>query len=205
MGKAINAQELVRISKESGAFACKFQLFETAGHNIPLKPEIFRDMVGYGNSIGIEVFASVWDMKHLDIVRRAGCKSVKFAYSAKDSNSIIIDALQDFDNIYISCGVLDEQLWNKATYLYCIPEYPVPYKVAFDGIAERFKGFSDHTLGIEQTKSAIDSGITLVEKHITLEKTKSKTPDGKFAILPDELRAICSYKKGMYNGCSCFR
>ncbi len=50
-------------------------------------------------------------------------------------------------------------------------------------------GLSDHTLGIHVAAAAVALGASLIEKHITLDKT-SVGPDHAFAIEPDELRRM---------------
>lgn len=114
----------------------------------------------------------------------------------------------------VSCDIMTEHLVSAtATKLYCIPEYPVRYEVCFDGIFEgnyvdsgiptktafpnmpdegnlltyRFQGFSDHTLGIRQTRRAIQSGAQVIEKHVRLGYNDETCPDAFFAVKIEEL------------------
>ncbi|MEP6624357.1 MAG: N-acetylneuraminate synthase family protein [Acidimicrobiia bacterium] len=50
-------------------------------------------------------------------------------------------------------------------------------------------GLSDHTLGIQIASAAVAMGADLVEKHFTLDRTRTG-PDHAFAIEPDELGAM---------------
>jgi sialic acid synthase SpsE len=50
-------------------------------------------------------------------------------------------------------------------------------------------GLSDHTLGIHVATAAIALGAQLLEKHFTLDRSRSG-PDHPFAIEPDELQQL---------------
>jgi N,N'-diacetyllegionaminate synthase len=59
-------------------------------------------------------------------------------------------------------------------------------------IGERFGvavGYSDHTLGIEVPIAAVALGATIIEKHITLDRTLPG-PDHKASLEPAELKAM---------------
>jgi sialic acid synthase SpsE len=80
--------------------------------------------------------------------------------------------------------------------LYCIAEYPVKYRIDFDGIFKRFDGFSDHTLGISQSIEAVNRGARIIEKHFRLDNKKcDHVPDGMFAIKPYLLEKLCTVAK----------
>ena len=85
---------------------------------------------------------------------------------------------------------------DRITVLHCNTEYPTPMadvnlramlamRSAF-GVAV---GYSDHTLGIEVAISAVALGATIVEKHLTLDRTLPG-PDHKASVEPSELRAM---------------
>ena len=58
-------------------------------------------------------------------------------------------------------------------YLYCVSKYPTPLTDIkmpnFD--KSFFKGFSDHTIGIEACIYAISRGAKIIEKHFTNNKS----------------------------------
>jgi N,N'-diacetyllegionaminate synthase len=103
-------------------------------------------------------------------------------YEIEEAIRILIDAGQERD---------------KITVLQCTSEYPTP-----DGninlksmitMAERFNlpyGLSDHTLGITAPIAAAAMGASVIEKHITLDKTLPG-PDHKASINLDELKEMC--------------
>jgi N-acetylneuraminate synthase len=87
-------------------------------------------------------------------------------------------------------------LKNKVTLLHCTTEYPAPYSEinlrAIATLAGAFKlpvGFSDHSDGIAMPLASIAFGISILEKHFTLDKTM-EGPDHKASLDPSELRKM---------------
>ncbi len=94
--------------------------------------------------------------------------------------------------------------------LHCNTEYPTPMNdvnlLAMKTIKDEFQvevGYSDHTLGIEVPIAAVALGASVIEKHITLDKSLPG-PDHKASIEPMELiqmvQAIRNIEKAI--GCS---
>jgi sialic acid synthase SpsE len=184
MAKKDYAIEHIKVAKDCGADAVKFQLFKDKPPNIELPREWFLDLVDYGRKTGIEVFASAFDTEAEDLMWLAGCKSVKFAYKYKYGK-----ISYPFETVYASFDVMNlpKSLPTNFKTFYVIPEYPVKYEISFDGIFPRFDGFSDHTLSYRQTLKAVKSGATIIEKHFCIDKEDIHCPDADFAIHPQEL------------------
>lgn len=186
MGNLKQAKQLVKIAKDADCDAVKFQLFKTEhveSENIPLPYEWMSDLCEAGELLGIEVFASVWDQEGIDKLLECECKSIKLAYSQAHKTY----ALGEFTNVYKSFGVMNRQPKeyesDNVKHLYCIPEYPVKYMIDFEWIFVRFDGFSDHTLGYQQTIRAVEAGAKIIEKHFRpYGANVYKTPDGTFAL-----------------------
>jgi N-acetylneuraminate synthase len=103
----------------------------------------------------------------------------------------------DFANI-----LLDRQTWaelyRKVTLLHCTTEYPAePHSInlrAMATLGHAFGlpvGFSDHSRGIHVATAAVALGATMIEKHLTLDRTLPG-PDHRASIEPDELAAMIS-------------
>lgn len=99
---------------------------------------------------------------------------------------------------------------TKITVLHCNTEYPTPMQDvnlrAMCSIREAFGvaiGYSDHTLGIEIPIAAVALGATVIEKHLTLDRSLLG-PDHKASIEPDEfgamVRAIRNIEQAMGDG-----
>ena len=85
---------------------------------------------------------------------------------------------------------------EKVTLLHCTTEYPaLPEEInlrAIETIRNKFGlrvGYSDHSDGITVPIASAALGVSLIEKHFTLDKTLSG-PDHKASLDPDELKAM---------------
>jgi sialic acid synthase SpsE len=106
--------------------------------------------------------------------------------------------------VWVSTGMLTDKefeehksiLGGMVHYMYCISRYPTPYSmIDFNALKPGgyYKGFSDHTLGIEATKEAVKLKVELIEKHFTLSKYLPGK-DHSMSITPDELKALMNWK-----------
>ena len=89
-----------------------------------------------------------------------------------------------------------EILKDKVTILHCTTEYPAPInEINLNAMQTMHKafglqtGYSDHSEGITIPIAATAMGVTLIEKHFTLDKTLLG-PDHKASLEPDELKAM---------------
>jgi N,N'-diacetyllegionaminate synthase len=85
---------------------------------------------------------------------------------------------------------------DQITLLHCVTEYPAPAGeinlLAMDTMRRAFAvpiGYSDHTLGNEASVAAVALGATVIEKHLTLDKTLPG-PDHKASADPEEFRQL---------------
>jgi N-acetylneuraminate synthase len=93
-------------------------------------------------------------------------------------------------------GIRAGALGSDVTLLHCTSSYPAEpedvHLAAMDTLAQSFAlpvGYSDHTLGTAISLAAIARGATLVEKHITLDRTRPG-PDHAASLEPDGLREL---------------
>ena len=180
MGDKQIALDSVKAAKEAGLDAVKFQLFIDKPPNIHMPYEWMPDLVALGKDIGIEVFASVWDVSGIKMLKKCGCRSIKFAYSER--KTVAIDGA-DCKRVFVSHDYADTPRGSHP--LFCIPIYPVPYLIDFEKIYKKFIGFSDHTKGWQQTLAAIRAGAKVIEKHVNFNP-KANCPDSMFALQEDE-------------------
>jgi N,N'-diacetyllegionaminate synthase len=85
---------------------------------------------------------------------------------------------------------------RRITVMHCNTEYPTPMVDvnlrAMNSIRDAFGvavGYSDHTPGIEVPIAAVALGATVIEKHLTLDRTLPG-PDHKASLEPDEFAAM---------------
>jgi len=103
-----------------------------------------------------------------------------------------------------------QALLGKVTLLHCTSAYPAALEDinlrAMDTIEAHFGlpiGYSDHTQGITVAIAAAARGATMIEKHITLDKSLAG-PDHAASLEPDELYALVRsvHEVGACLGCS---
>jgi N,N'-diacetyllegionaminate synthase len=85
---------------------------------------------------------------------------------------------------------------SKIVVLHCNTAYPTPMKDVNLRAMQRMRdmfgvdvGYSDHTLGIEVAIAAVALGASVIEKHITLDRTLPG-PDHRASVEPQELKAL---------------
>jgi len=182
--------ELIQAAKDSGADAVKFQMFGSdlaKNGNLELSFDLFRDFYFYGKKIKIDVTASAFTKPALEELFRYELPFIKFAYSKQFDLDPINACLRIGKKTVVSSDVMNvDRLPRDSIKLYCVPEYPVKYKLSFEGIFEKFHGFSDHTMGFAQTLEAANCGAKWIEKHLTLPYSDIQCPDSKFALKPSD-------------------
>lgn len=81
---------------------------------------------------------------------------------------------------------------HQASYLYCVSDYPA--KIESLPSFNKYDGFSDHSIGLEWCKKAIDSGAKIIEKHFTLSRDLPGY-NQLGSINPTELKDLIKYAK----------
>lgn len=119
---------------------------------------------------------------------------IAFGYTASVSEN---PSIEGFQRAY-SSSEGRRALEEKVTLLHCTTEYPAPLEEinlrAIDTMASAFKlpvGYSDHSEGIIVPIAAVARGVTLIEKHFTLDKSMDG-PDHKASLDPTELHDMVS-------------
>lgn len=167
--------------------------------------EWIPDLMGAGHRAGIEVFGSVFDLSALEELERHGCPRYKIA-SFEILDLDLIDAVNATGKpVIISTGMANAQeiLYAAArvdrtrlTLLHCSSAYPAPVEsLNLEAIRTLQRlygvevGFSDHTRTTSAAAVAVAAGATVIEKHITLDRT-AVGPDAGFAANPGEFKTM---------------
>ncbi len=102
---------------------------------------------------------------------------------------------RDFEEAYRSSAG-QEALLTHVTLLHCTTQYPTPPSSvnlrAMDTMRAAFGlpiGYSDHTLGLEVSFAAVARGATVIEKHVTLDRSLPG-PDHAASLEALELRQL---------------
>ena len=164
-----------------------YKLYKKAQTPLRWLPKIFK----YCKKKKINVFASVFDVKSLKILKRLNCPAYKIASPEITDIPLLEEVAKTGKPIIISTGLSDLKDLNlayksiskfnkKIIILKCTSAYPskigeLNLKTIID-LKKRFKclaGFSDHTIGIQMSILAAAIGSNVIEKHFIAKKTKS--------------------------------
>ena len=200
--------EHVQRASDAGAWAVKFQLFngvpleQRSSDNVILSLDNFDAALNEGSKRGIHVTASVFTEEDFNALDSRNVPFVKFAHSKANLALSLGYRLRQYTDrnpnnfVLCSAGILNRRKLNNVPFtlktLFCIPEYPVIYDINWVEISKlfdsgKFNGFSDHTLGIEDTICAANYGAEYIEKHLTLQHFGVDCGDNQFAISYNEL------------------
>lgn len=191
--------ELKKVDKGKHEIVVKWQLFKVAGANIPLTDEAFDFAYNYGNELGYQVTASIFDRDSLENLLMSDVPFVKIA------NRRELDYLIDFipenvpvyisksDNLSISyknkviagLGCVStprdtmEQFW-------CISKYPAQVSDYEKLPIKKHDNISDHTDNFKLFKKYEPK---IIEWHYKLNDSTG-LDSGQFARTPEQLKEV---------------
>ncbi|OPX36704.1 MAG: hypothetical protein B1H11_07025 [Desulfobacteraceae bacterium 4484_190.1] len=173
---------------------------------VELSEDAFRRLKKKAINLGMDFICTPFDTKSADFLNDLGVDAFKIA-SADLTNSILIEHVCRFGKpILVSTGmstwaeiehavkILQENDAHFAL-LHCRSVYPVwPREVNLRMInrLKRFGipvGYSGHELGITVSLVAASMGGSIIEKHLTLDKTQ-EGPDHKVSLEPYEFKRL---------------
>jgi sialic acid synthase SpsE len=160
---------------------------------LELSEEEHRELKEYADNIGITYFCTPCDIPSVELLERIDCPFFKVA-SRDLTNIPLLEKLGTLGKpVIISTGMasiedIDNALQalqlpkDKLIIMQCTSEYPcalehVNLKV-LGTLKEKYKvniGLSDHTSGVIVSASASAIGATVIEKHVTLDRTMKGT------------------------------
>lgn len=189
-----------------------YQLYENAHMPWEWQPELFE----YARKIGITIFSSPFDSTAVDFLEDLNTPAYKIAsFEAIDIPLIKYTAATGKPMI-ISTGMADEEEVKEAVFaakeagckelaiLHCVSGYPAPasdynLKTITDMI-KRYgivTGLSDHTIDNTTAIASIALGASIIEKHVTLDRSGGG-PDDSFSLEPEDLKALCKDTKSAW-------
>lgn len=169
-------------------------------HHIEFNEEQIKELCEYSRSIGIDFFASVWDLDSMALMAKY-TKIAKLG-SASINDLELCRATRDaFDFVIISTGMSTEEEIDAAVdaakpdvIMHTNSTYPCPPEDLNLRYIEHMKtkwgdrmdiGYSGHEFGLITTYAAVALGATWVERHVTMDRhtwgsdhLSSVEPDG---------------------------
>jgi sialic acid synthase SpsE len=161
-------------------------------------------------AIGIEFFSTPFSVDAVDMLVALGVRRIKMPSGELTHRALVEHACATGLPVLLSTGmaslaeVREALHWAQAVrgslagiaVLHCTSAYPAPDEAlnlrAITTMREALQvpvGYSDHSLGIEASLAAVSLGATIIEKHLTLDRTLPG-PDHAASLEPAEFGAM---------------
>ena len=128
-----------------------------------------------------------FELVDLELLRYCALKGKPLIISTGLAN------MEEIEQAYLCCKNAGNE---QVVFLQCASMYPSPPHImnlrSMETLRRAFGtpvGLSDHTLGIHVSVAAVAMGASVIEKHVTLDRTLPG-PDHPFAIEPSELKEM---------------
>lgn len=175
---------------------------------LELSDAAHRELATHCERVGITFLSTPFDEASADLLDSLGVPLMKVPSGELTNKPLIRHVAAKGKPLIVSTGmstlaeVADAVRWAREvsnaplTLLHCLTEYPAPVEQvnlrAMDTLAEQFGlpvGYSDHTPGIEVSVAAVARGASVIEKHLTLDKSLPG-PDQAASLDPAEFAAL---------------
>lgn len=158
----------------------------------------------------IEFMSTPFDLESVDMLYEIGMRAYKIA-SCDITNFALIEHIAKKNTpVFLSTGasnineivdavkIIKKTGNNKICIMHCTLCYPTRFEDANLGaiyeIKKRFPneilGLSDHTLGTLAAPASVLYGVTVIEKHFTINKKLKKSADHWLSVNPKELKEL---------------
>lgn len=175
---------------------------------LELNEVMHKELISYCKQKNILFLSTPFDMESIellndlsvDIFKIPSGEITNLPYLRKiaklGKKMIVSTGMATMEEVGVCLEIIKQYNPIPPTILHCSTLYPTPMEdvnlLAMNAIKQRYQcevGYSDHTLGIEVAIAAVALGATVIEKHITLDKTM-EGPDHKASLEPQELNAM---------------
>ena len=173
MGSMSEVKRMILQSKISGADIVKLQLYSSEklwGDKkrlyLDTTQDELREINDYCEDTGIELSASIFDEEKLEWCEKLNFKRYKIASRTIQDTQLCKKIISTKKEVIASLGMYDFEKNgvpfkdDNLEYLYCVAKYPTQlFEVKMPNFDNSFfKGFSDHTIGIDACLFAISIG-----------------------------------------------
>jgi sialic acid synthase SpsE len=214
LGQPALIEHGIKLLAEAGVDIVKFQAFRASKLNqnfpnyddnylyyksVELDDEALVKVVTHCNFYGIEPMFTVFNKDLVPRISNLCVKRIKIASPDGDNFELIDLCTKYFDEVIVSTGMIGDKDLIKlrklpVKTLYCVSKYPTKLEDIDYNEMKFHAGFSDHSLGTEASKKAIDLDLEYVEKHFTLGRDLPGR-DQFMSTTIDEFKELVSYKE----------
>jgi N-acetylneuraminate synthase len=181
----------------------------------------YKEIDHYCKELGIEWYASAWDLESKKFLRQFNCKYNKIASPMLTYEPLLQEVASEKKHTFISTGMSDVKNIDRAVQIFreaecpfelmhCISTYPMDDEDAnlncIKTLRDRYGckvGYSGHEVGLAVSYAAAALGISSLERHITLDRAMYGS-DQAASIEPAGLRmlvgAVRKIEKAMGDG-----
>ena len=223
-------KQLIDCAKESGCDAVKFQKRDInkvytkefldsprespwgktqreQKQGLEFTEQDYWEIDDYCKKLGIEWYASAWDLNSQDFLKKFECKYNKVASAMIVHEDLLRVIAKEKKHTFISTGMTTYEDIDKAVKIFqqegcsfelmhTVSTYPMDDKNANLKLIETFRnryscdvGYSGHETGIAISTAATTLGITSLERHITLDRAMYGS-DQSASLEPSGLRQL---------------
>jgi pseudaminic acid synthase len=175
--------------------------------------EWHKPLFEHARKIDIPIFSTPFDATAVDLLEDLNTPAYKIAsfeavdlplirYVAATGKPMIISTgMADKDEILEAVNAAREAGCRDLAILHCVSGYPAPAKdynlKTIEDMVDRFglvTGLSDHTLSNATAIASVALGVSIIEKHFTLDRNGGG-PDDSFSLEPHQLTELCNDAK----------
>jgi N-acetylneuraminate synthase len=147
----------------------------------------YREIDAYCREIGIDWFASCWDEGSVDFMRKFDPPAWKIASASLTDDALLKYHRKDDRPVILSTGMSSLEQVDHAVevlgkrnlvILHAVSTYPAYYQElnlsAMPRLRERYGvpvGYSGHETGLPSSVAAVALGASVIERHITLDRS----------------------------------
>lgn len=205
------AKELIKLAKDAGCDAVKFQkrtieiVYDEAlldsyrespwgntqraqKEGLEFGIEEYAEIGRYCKEVGIDWFASAWDIESHKSLKQFNCKYNKIASAMLVYDELLHLVASEKKHTFISTGMSTIEEIDHAVEIFkqhecpfeimhCVSTYPMDDEDAnlncIKTLRDRYKcniGYSGHEVGLAVSYAAVALGISSLERHITLDR-----------------------------------
>ncbi len=175
---------------------------------LELPREWHAELFEYATSAGLDFISTPFDFEAIDLLDELGIKAFKVAtyelghlplireIASRGKPVICSTGMANLADIQDAVDTVAATGNDQLVLLHCVVNYPPPFADlnlrAIETMRSAFGvpvGYSDHSPGITAPIVATALGAAVIEKHFTISRDLPG-PDHRFALEPDELRAM---------------